>query len=769
MKSFVSFGVLIVATKGSEVNYPNGMGCLNESAKAEKYCDSSLSIEERVEALAKLLNRSELVSRLMTDHTSPAIERIGLPEFNYRIEAVHGLEAYCWKNGDESIVCPSYFPITQGVAASFNRSVFESMGIVIAEEAKLWSEVHSYGKGEKPMSLSVRCPIVNLLRDPRWGRSGEAASEDPYLSGEFGFGAVSGLQKIGAAEVKHFAAYTLETNAKYEKDGRKGFDAQVSAFDWTDSYVVAFERSIKDAGAWSYMCSYNAVNNTPSCANNKLSSLAKDDWKMNGFIESDCDAVGDLVDAYNIAANDSEASTIALTIGRTDLDCGDTFYNGLLSDDSNQVSDDDLRTAFMNAMRPLFAIGLFDPDSYSSYSDDDAVTIMSQHQEAALDAARQSVVLLKNKDNVLPLDPDVDKKIALIGPLGFVREQLVGPVTIGPCPGSVPQAQGLLRGGYKEDYSCISTINETLKPAFASPGALNITDSSEALIDQAVALAKQADVVLFALGAGLETIDESNDLHNISLPGVQNKLVQKVIQATPDLPHIAITIMPNQYAVDPWIDAVDAYLHCFIPSGQTPASVIVDAIFGRYVRFGKLPYTMYATNYTDLVDIANVSFINRGYRYYDGNLIVFPFGAGLSYSKFKVAIHNTSATKSSITLTLRVTNLGDKDTDEVIQLYTRPVLPFPDTGGAPIPLRKLVDFDRVTVLKSSHALVTFNSISLDSFALVDVYGNRRVFPGHYELIATNGNAQDTNPDPIPIVIGEENFNVFFFDSSSYTQ
>lgn len=710
-----------------------GQGCLNKTSLP--FCWQNLSIEERLADLAGRLEVSELIGRLKSDGVVPAVARIGLPEFNYRVEAIHGLEAYPLQI-DGKVAIPTYFPIAQGAAATFNRTVFENMGRVISSEARIWSRHGGLAKSKRPVGVSLRSPMVNVLRDPRWGRSDESPSEDPFLTSVFGNLVVKGLQdgRRCVSEVKHFAAYDIETNRNYEKDGREGFDAVVSDFDWEDTYVVPFRAALRDAHAMAYMCSYNAVNGRPSCANDALVSLARDEWGMRGFVESDCDAVGDLKNAYNLTSTDAGASRLAIENG-TDLDCGSTFDGIQEALNDGTLRRETVENAFKNAMRPLFDIGLFDQQSEPEGVIEDA----SERAEMARDAARQSLVLLKNDNGLLPLDGN--SKIALIGPLGFVREELVGPITIGPC---VSQPKRMPQNGYKEDYGCVETMNETLRPAFWSPGSENITSLNTSMISEAVSAALKADVVIFALGAGLETVDESEDLRNVSLPGIQNELVEAVRKAV-DVPLVVVLVMGNQFAVDSWIEDVDAVIDAFIPSHSTkPAQVIVDAIFGENCgKFGKLPYTLYPASYVDTLELTNMSFIGRGYRY--SSSWTFPFGFGLNYVSFSLSVAEYTYSLSSIKFSVSVENCGDIAADEVVQIYFRPLLLLAagDDASPPPPPRlrprkKLIDFARIRVGPRSRSPLVFDIDPQSSLSLVDERGRRAFFPGSYELLVTNG-------------------------------
>lgn len=538
---------------------------------------------------------------------------------------------------------------------------------------------------------------------------------------------------LASSEVKHFAAYTLETNWKHESDGRKGYSANVSAFDWSDSYVVPFAATLGAAGAHSYMCSYNAINGTPSCANAALARLARDHWNMPGFIESDCDAVGELETAYRVADDAAEASALALGAG-TDVDCGPTF--GAIPDAvrRNLTTVARLRAAFENAMRPLFLAGLFSREA-TAWDGLDDFGVLAEHRAAAREAADQSTVLLKNEGGALPFPRGL--RVALIGPMAEARAQLVGAITIGPCPNST-----LFRGGYKEDYSCVPTLAERLRErddasaVEVEAGVVNFTSPDASRVAAAVEAAARADVVVLALGAGLETVDEKEDLYDLGLPGAQAALASAVGRL--GKPTVAVLVMGNQYAVDEWVADVPAVIDAFVPSGLAAADVILDTVFGYNDRFGKLPYTIYDASYADEVALADASFESRGYRYYGGERVTFPFGFGLSYANFSLS----DAAPAAVTFTagaahtVSVKVSSDKGGEEVIMLFAKPV--DVDAGGGRLPLKKLLDFERVRVKPGSTTTVSF-TVAAEALHLVDAGGARRAAEGSFELLLTNGN------------------------------
>lgn len=734
-----------IATLFIVLAVPNGQGCLNATSKGLPYCDSSLSIEKRVDDLVARLTLEELASRLSSNSLVPAIPRIGLPAINYRAEAIHGLEAYCIKKNG-SLFCPSYFPITMGVAATFNRSVFYDMGRVIGSEARAWTNLNGNAKSRRQMGNSIRTPMVNILRDPRWGRSDEASSECPYLLSEFGKSVVRGVQQrdkngflLAVAEVKHFAVYNLETN-------RKSFNAVVSAFDLMDSYFPPFAATLRDAGALAYMCSYNAVNGTPACASSFLNNhTARTKWGFDGFIESDCDAIGSIKDDFHLVKTSEEATAMGIN-GGTDLDCGKTYsHNIVKAVTSNLTTEFAVRHAFRRAMTPIFQTGLFNPLNATPYSKI-GLEILEENQKRAQSAAKQSMVLLKNNEQILPFPKN--KHIALIGPLVFSRAEIFGPITIGPCPDSDTIRNDNYGGGYKGDYSCVPNLNETFialdiaKKLSVEPGC-DLVKKDTSSIPKAVEIAKSADYIVLVVGTSLAVIDEGKDLNNIKLPGSQEALIEAV--AAVGKPTVVVLIMGNQMAIDHWVEKVPAVINAFIPSGTWSAKIIADTIFGDNLHFGKLPYTLYPSNYTKELPLDGMSLTKspgRTYRYYTGNA-VFPFGFGLSYTTFKLipstiqTIHFEKKTDTS-QISIVVKNTGKKNGDEVVQLYMRPEKV---KTGAPQPLRQLIDFQRIHVSTGKEKNVNF-TIACKQISLVDTSGNRALFPGQYTLLVTNGAQTD---------------------------
>ena len=591
---------------------------------------------------------------------------------------------------------------------------------------------------------------------------------------------------LAIAEVKHGFVYNVETN-------RKSFDANVTSFDLMDTYLPPFAATLRDGKAHGYMCSYNAVcldggECVPSCASRFLSnSTARAHWAFQGFVESDCDSVGDIYENFGFnGSHDSTTASALAMAGGCDIDCGKTYndkHGGLAAAVAqNLTSEKAVRDAFIRAMTPVFAAGQFDALNSTTFTKLGPSAIPG-HQRAAKDAARQSMTLLRNDHGALPLSLAGMSKIALIGPLSLSRAELVGPVTIGPCLGSAATMGTFpskrLQGGYKGTYDCVPNLNETLHRALAAngsavnlevaPGMASLTDPS---FDAAAVSAAMdgADAVIVAVGTGLSVVDEGADLASIDLPGAQVELLKAVLKTGKRT--IVVLISANAMALDGWLDSGNpssfALLNTFIPSGNWGAEIIVETLLGVNRRFGKLPYTHYRGEYVHKIPLTTMSFSDapgRSYRYVEEQYVTFPFGFGLSYNPMNLslfAIHSRECDTASDTIDvlIAVENPvgGAAADDEVVMAF---MVPDPNVavGGAPLPKRQLVDFQRISVLDGRSTDVHF-SISCGDLTLVDQRGRKGLWPGDgYKLIFTDGVDQEVEvafgvTAAVPVILDE---------------
>jgi len=401
------------------------------------FCNTSLTIEERVDNLISLIHEDELTLFMKArlgggGSPGPAnnISRIGLPEYDWGVNCIHGVQTTCGRNSKGEIMCPTSFPNPNALGASFNASMWREMGSIIGVELRsLWLQgatEASAWSGKPHAGLDCWSPNVNIARDPRWGRNQEVASEDPYINGVFGTMYTKGLQEgeddryvQAISTLKHWDAYSLEDADNYT---RHNFDAKISNYTLADSYFPAFKASVTEGGALGVMCSYNAVNGVPTCANSFLNGVLRGEWNFSGYITSDTGAVADIYEQHKYVATGEEATCAALRDGGTDMDSGAVYSDNLLAAIADPqkygCSIDDVHTALHRTLGLRFKLGLFDPIEDQPYwhVSVDAVNTTASQETNKL-ATRESMVLLQNDaDKGLPFK--TGSHVAVIGPHG---------------------------------------------------------------------------------------------------------------------------------------------------------------------------------------------------------------------------------------------------------------------------------------------------------------------------------------------------------------
>ena len=638
------------------------------AVNAQKYLfrNTNLPVKTRVKDLVSRLTLEEKTKQMMEN--APAIDRLGIPAYNWWNEALHGVA----RSGDTVTV----FPQAIALAANFDAAAVELMGNMVSDEARaIYHESLRKGIfGKQYKGLTFWTPNINIFRDPRWGRGQETYGEDPYLTGQLGMAIVRGLQGNhskylkSSACAKHFAVHSGP------ETGRHTFDVSVSNYDLWNTYLPAFRNLVVDAKVTSVMCAYNRLNGKPCCGNeNLMINILRNKWKFNGYVTSDCGAINDFWNYHKTNANAKEASAIAVKSG-TDLECGeywsqlwsysklaDAVKEGLLDE---AKLDESVTRLFM--LR--FKMGMFDPDEqvpFASISTD--VINHPAHFSHALKMARQSMVLLKN-NGLLPLSKHI-KKIAVIGPNAFNPMVQLGNYN-GIPEKIVTPLQGIkkLLGNDVEviyhkgcDYTKpLEGVSETDKWMNALSGA---------------------EVIVFVGGispslegeegdAGKEKLEgfTGGDRTTINLPKIQTELMKQLKQLGKPLVFINMSgsamgmLWESQHA--------DAIIQAWY-GGQSAGTAIAEVIFGDYNPSGRLPVTFYQSD-SDLPQFENYSMENRTYRYFKG-VPLYAFGHGLSYSTFQYSsLHIPSRLKVStkeIPISFNIKNSSNKDGYEVVQLY----------------------------------------------------------------------------------------------------
>ncbi|MFB6342191.1 glycoside hydrolase family 3 C-terminal domain-containing protein [Saccharicrinis sp. FJH62] len=381
------------------------------------YLDYNRSFEERVEILVNQMTLEEKVSQLMND--SKAIPRLHIPKYNWWNECLHGVA----RNGFATV-----FPQSITVAASFNKDLMHDIGTVISDEARAkYHEFVRINKREIYTGLDFWSPNINIFRDPRWGRGHETYGEDPYLTGELATQFITGLQGDDPkyfktiATSKHFAVHSGPEALRHQ------FDVDVSDRDLYETYLPAFRKTVEDAKVYSIMGAYNRFRGE-SCSGSNflLNKLLRDTWGFEGYVVSDCGAIRDIETGHHLADTKAEAAAIGIK-GGCDLNCGSYYKNLTEAVKEDLVTENDIDRALERVLMARFRMGMFDPDSIVPYTDIPVdIVCCSANNSLARKAAQESIVLLKNQNNLLPLDKEKLKTIAVIGPNADNWESLVG-------------------------------------------------------------------------------------------------------------------------------------------------------------------------------------------------------------------------------------------------------------------------------------------------------------------------------------------------------
>jgi beta-glucosidase len=381
--------------------------CTGSKTESEfPYQDPDLTTEERVNDLVGRMTLDEKISQMINQ--SPAIERLGVPEYNWWSEGLHGVA----RAGLATV-----FPQAIGLAATWDEKLMHEVSTAISDEARAkHHDFASKGKRFLYQGLTFWSPNINIFRDPRWGRGQETYGEDPFLTGRLAVQFIRGLQGDDPdyyktiATVKHFAVHSGP------EPERHVFDAKTNDRDLLDTYLPQFEMGIREGKAYSLMCAYNRYNGEACCASDKLlKNVLRNNWGFSGFVVSDCEAITDIYQFHKIVQTPEEAAALAVKSG-TDLECGKVFLHLKEAVSKNLITEKEIDVAVKRLFTARFKLGMFDPADKVSYARIPYDVVDSKkHQDLALETARKSIVLLKNQNNTLPLKKDL-KTIAVVGP-----------------------------------------------------------------------------------------------------------------------------------------------------------------------------------------------------------------------------------------------------------------------------------------------------------------------------------------------------------------
>ena len=681
--------------------------------------DPSLPIEQRVDDLVSRLTLDEKVSQMV--HSAPAISRLGIPEYNWWNECLHGVA----RAGIATV-----FPQAIGMSASWDKKLLYEVATVISTEAR--AKHHEFARHNDRgiyKGLTFWSPNINIFRDPRWGRGHETYGEDPYLTGEMAVAFIKGLQgddpkylKV-VATAKHYAVHSGP-----EKD-RHHFNAVVSKKDLYETYLPAFKKSVKEAKVESIMGAYNRTNGEACCASvTLLQKILREEWGFNGYVVSDCGAIDDIHAHHKLTQSPEESSALAVKNG-CELNCGGTYNSLVKAVREGLISEDEINIAVKRLFTARFKLGMFDPEEMVSYAQIPyEVNDCEEHRKLALEMARKTIVLLKNENNLLPLSKDL-KAITVIGPNADNLEVLLGNYNGTPSRYVTP-----LQG-----------IRDKVSPktkVYYTPGCELIGRSKHGF-SEAISMAEGSDVVIMVMGLSPRLEGEEGewggegDRTNIDLPGVQHDLIEAIYET--GKPIVLVLTNGSALAINWEARHIPAIVDIWYP-GEEGGTALADVLFGDYNPAGRLPVT-FMKSLDQVPEFTDYSMKNRTYRYMKDDPL-WAFGYGLSYTKFRYSNLKLNKTEISPTenveIQVDVENIGKVDGDEVVQLYV-------STPESPIlaPIRSLQGFDRVFIRSGEKKTVKF-TLKPEQFAVVDEEGRFMVMPGKIEISIGGGQPSFTD-------------------------
>ena len=609
-------------------------------------------MRNREEAKAKA---KELVSKMTLEekasqlkYDAPAIDRLGIPAYNWWNEVLHGVA----RAGTATV-----FPQAIGLAAMFDEDLQEEIASVIAREARAkYNGQSRHGDRDIYKGLTVWSPNINIFRDPRWGRGHETYGEDPYLTSRLGVRFIKGLQGDGkylkvAACSKHFAVHSGPEAVRHH------FDAKANAKDLNETYLPAFEATVKEAEVESVMGAYNRVNGEPACGSETLlKKTLREKWGFRGHIVSDCWAIRDFHENHKVTTTAPESAALAMKNG-CDLNCGNTYLHMLEAFQEGLVTEEQITTACERLFTTRFLLGLFADDcEYDRIPVTDTDT--DEHAALALKAAEKSMVLLEN-DGTLPLNPETIRTIAVIGPNADSVMALEGNYN-GTSSRYVTFLAGLRAYAERHGIRVLYSLGSHLFKDRTS----NLAMADDRLAEAAM-YAEIADVTIACVGldAGLEgeegdTGNEyfSGDKNDLLIPESQRKLLKTLEKSAKKL----VTVIAAGSSLN--VAEGNAKVFAWYP-GQAGGTALAELLFGEKNFSGHLPLTFYR-DVNDLPDFEDYSMVNRTYRYFTGKPL-YPFGFGLSYTSFALK----GAKEEDHEVTVEISNTGDRDGETVLQVY----------------------------------------------------------------------------------------------------
>jgi len=731
LAALVGCCLVLVVTAVPVAQYnDNPRPCDAEPLKGTPTCDTTASLDGRVRDFVHRMTLEEKLGQF--GNGAQAVPRLNVAAWQWWSEALHGVADSPGVHFGDDVPCATSFPQVINTGSTFNSDLMHGIGATVGAEGRAAANLGHAG-------LTFWAPNINIFRDPRWGRGQETPGEDPVLTATYAAEYVSGMQsrdEKGYLQVssccKHYFDYNLEDWGGVD---RHHFDAKATDQDLADTYLPTFESCVRFGQGSSLMCSYNSVNGVPSCANHdSMTAMAREDWGFNGYITSDCGAVADVMMAHNYTKTFGSTSNAVLTAGM-DIDCGSFLSDHLgdaikSADVEMHVVDDALVHQFM----VRFRLGEFDPVSaqpYLAYGKEHINT--DTNRQLALVAAQQSIVLLKNENDRLPLPKESN---------GQSKAVVVGPNA---------NSTDILKGNYYGTPCVSQTILDAMwSQVDFQPGCKDTACSDTSGFAAAVDAAKDSDNVIVFVGLDQGQESEGHDRTSLLLPGSQADLVAQVADAAKSpITVVVLSGGPVDISAIQNNDKVGAIVWAGYP-GQAGAYAVSAVLYGDVNPSGRLTMTWYPEAFTN-VSMFNANmrpdkasgYPGRTYRFYTGD-VVYPFGHGLSYTTFNYTMKPAEMTvrvadveaavsgngRSFVrggprdakmeTVAVEVKNIGKVAGDTSVLLFVKP--PEGETGA---PIKSLAAFQRVDKLQPGMSTTVYFDVNAADLSLVHADGVRR--------------------------------------------
>lgn len=676
------------------------------------YLDTSLSFAERVKDLVARLTLAEKVG--LMNHPAQGVPRLNIPAYNYWSEALHGVG----RNGRATV-----FPQAIGMAATWDKELIHRVASAIGDEgrAKYHAALRRNGYTDQYQGLNFWSPNVNIFRDPRWGRGQETWGEDPFLTGEMASTFVKGLQGDhpkylkAAACAKHYAVHSGP-----EKD-RHTFNAMVTKRELYDTYLPAFKILVTEAKVESVMGAYNRTLDEVCCASQLLiEEILRGEWDFQGHFVSDCGALSDFHLNHKVTKDAAESAALALQHG-CDLGCDHVFNEIPEAIQRGLITEADVDRALERTLITRFKLGMFDPPEdvpFTTIPMD--IVACEEHRQLAYRTATETVVLLKNKNNILPIKPST-KKIFVTGPTATSVE-----VLLGNYYGFNDRMYTLLEG-------IAGRVPEGMGMEYTS-GAL-LKHPREIKNTWAPGMAQSADVAIVCAGfssflegeEGESLLSPMNgDRDSISLPQSQVNYIKEL--AIHGVKIVLLLTGGSPIALGEVENMVDAILFVWYP-GMEGGRAVADVLFGDASPAGKLPVT-FPKSLDQLPAFDDYSMQGRTYRYLTEEPL-YPFGFGLSYSCFEYSDLRLDQTEpalgDSVDVSVNLHNRGSQDSAEVVQFYLSDL-----QSSTIVPLHHLVGFERV-VLKAGESRTVKLTLTPQMMSFYNEDGKLTLEPGEFRV------------------------------------